>query len=200
MSQRPPVETPDDAQPAAEADATDAPQSAEQEEAPVALPEADELAELRLELETHRERIRELEDQLLRRAADFQNYRRRTQEDLARATEQGRAEAVLRLIDVYDDLGRSLEAADRAGEDRAARFDALREGLELIHRKFTDALAGLGVTPIAAVGQPFDEAVHEALVQQEAEGQPPGTVVAEIQRGYRMGDRILRHARVAVAR
>jgi molecular chaperone GrpE len=148
----------------------------------------------------------ELQDRLLRRAAEFQNYRRRTETELSGAREQGRAEAVSAVLDVYDDLRRSLEAAvqvsgleEGAGEGAAA--DALRQGVELVHRKLGSALAALGVEAIAAVGQPFDEKLHEAVLQQPSQGPdaPSGTVIAEIQPGYRMGDRVLRHARVIVA-
>lgn len=147
----------------------------------------------------------ELKDRLLRRAAEFQNYRRRTEGELGSARAQGRAEAVTAILDGYDDLRRSLDAAtmvsdqDETGDGAAA--DALRQGVELVYRKFGDALAALGVEAIQAVGQPFDETLHEAMLQQPSPGPdfPAGTVIAEIQPGYRMGDRVLRHARVVVA-
>jgi molecular chaperone GrpE len=109
------------------------------------------------------------------------------------------------MLDVYDDLRRSLEAAAAAAEEAPEAtaeplFDALRDGVELVYRKFGDALGALGVEEIPGVGQPFDEAVHEAVMQQPATDEAPsGTVIAELQRGYRMGDRVLRHARVVVA-
>jgi molecular chaperone GrpE len=148
--------------------------------------------------------LKDLQDQLLRRAAEFQNYRRRTEAELAGARSQGRAEAVTAILDVYDDLGRSLEAAEAAAQDDASRgaaFDALLQGVELVYRKFSDALAALGVERIEAVGARFDETLHEAMLQQPADGDgvASGTVIAELQSGYRMGDRVLRHARVVVA-
>jgi len=152
-------------------------------------------------LDELRERVRSLEDDRLRRAAEFQNYRRRTQEDLAQAGDRGRAEVLTRLLDVFDDLLRSREAAEQAATDDAsgARYDALKAGVDLVYRKFEDTLAGLGVRRIDAVGQPFDEALHEALMQQVSDEHASGTVVTEIQPGYTLGDRVLRHARVAVA-
>ena len=175
----------------------DAPDGAEAPPA-VDAPSPDELARLRGE-------VRDLQDQLLRRAAEFQNYRRRTEAELAGARRDGHAEGALAMLDVYDDLRRSLEAAAAAAEeapDATAEplFDALRDGVELVYRKFGDALGALGVEEIPGVGQPFDEQVHEAVMQQPATGETPsGTVIAELQRGYRMGDRVLRHARVVVA-
>lgn len=172
-----------------------------EEAATVAMAAADELAEVRAELDTHREQLRELEEKLLRRAAEFQNYRRRTQEDLAQARERGAAEVITRQLDVLDDLYRSLDAAEQAAEKEQGGplYDTLKQGVDLVTRKFEDTLAAFNVQPIPAVGQPFDENLHEAMMRQEGSGEEAGTVLAEIQRGYAMKDRVLRHARVIVA-
>lgn len=171
------------------------------QEATPGQPPPEDLSAVRAELEAARERLREVEDQLLRRAAEFQNYRRRTQEDLAFAAERGRREVILRMIEVLDDLWRSREAAERAAEHEKAGplFETLKHGVDLVYQKFEDALAAFGVAPIAAVGQPFDERLHEALLQEPADGAAPGTVVSEIRKGYMMGERVLRHAQVVVA-
>jgi molecular chaperone GrpE len=161
---------------------------------------AEEAAAIRADLEEQRNRASDLEQQLLRRAAEFQNYRRRTQEDLQHAASRGRAEVIERMVEVLDDLRRSREAAEEAasGGDGGRLYEVLKEGVDLVYRKFEDRLAAFGVRPIEAVGQQFDEALHEALMQQESD-KPPGTVLAEIQKGYTMGDRVLRHAQVVVA-
>ena len=141
-------------------------------------------------------------DQLLRQAAEFQNYRRRTERERATLLERGRSEVITPLLDVLDDFRRSLEAAAQAEEKEQGgpAHQALRAGVELVYQNFSSALERLGVERIEAVGQPFDEHLHEAMMQQPApEGTAPGTVLDEIQRGYRLGDRILRHARVVVA-
>jgi molecular chaperone GrpE len=140
----------------------------------------------------------QLQDKLLRQAAEYQNYRRRSENDRAEAVRRGRQEVLLPVLDVYDDLRRSLEAARQSGGAEGA-VGALVEGVELVHRKFQDALGRVGVEPIEAVGRPFDEEEHEAVMQQPAEDAEPGTVLAEVQPGYRLGDRVLRHARVIVA-
>ncbi|WP_420454712.1 nucleotide exchange factor GrpE [Rubrivirga sp.] len=143
-----------------------------------------------------------LQDRLLRLTAEYDNYRRRAVSDREEAVRQGRRAVLVPILDVYDDLARSLDAAQRAAEQDAgsASFDALSQGVELVFQKFTDALQKVGVTPIEAVGAPFDEDEHEAMMQQPApEGTDSGTVLAEIQPGYRLGDRVLRHARVIVA-
>lgn len=169
-------------------------------------PQGDEQAmpvdDVAAELESHREQTRQLEEQLLRRAAEFQNYRRRTETELSQAAERGRGEVIVQMLDVLDDLQRSLEAAEKAAETEQGgpTYDALKTGVDLVYKKFSDTLRALGVQEIDAVGQTFDEHVHEAMMQQEAPDTEPGTVVGEIQKGYRMGDRVLRHARVIVAR
>jgi molecular chaperone GrpE len=176
-----------------------------EEAAEVALAAVDELAERAAEVARLQAEVKSLQEQVLRRAAEFQNYRRRTEQDVATASARGREEAVVAVLDVYDDLRRALTAAEQvAGQEGGSpgpAYDALHEGVELVHRKFADALARLGVEPIQAVGQPFDETLHDALVQQPAPDAetPPGTVLAEVQPGYRMGDRVLRHAQVVVA-
>ena len=143
-----------------------------------------------------------LQDQLLRRAAEFQNYRRRTESDRAEAETQGRVAAIVPLLDVYDDLRRSLDAARRVAHQDAgsAAFEALAQGVDLFDRKFEGVLARLGVEPIEAAGKPFSVDEHEAVLQQPApNGEPSGTVLADVQPGYRMGARVLRHACVIVA-
>lgn len=143
-----------------------------------------------------------LQDRLLRLTAEYDNYRRRSVADRQEAVRQGRTGVLLPFLEVYDDLRRSLDAARQASAQEAGSpaLDAMTQGVELVVQKFSDALDKVGVTPIESVGQPFSEAEHEAMMQQEApEGTASGTVLAEIQPGYRLGDRVLRHARVIVA-
>ena len=170
------AEAPDDDVPMAESDATDEDGSTDE--------------------------IERLQDRLLRLTAEYDNYRRRSVTDRDEAVRHGRRAVLTPILDVYDDLTRSLDAARRAAQQDAgsASFDALSQGVELVYQKFSDALQKIGVTPIEAVGKPFDEDEHEAMMQQPApEGTQSGTVLAEIQPGYRLGDRVLRHARVIVA-
>lgn len=144
-----------------------------------------------------------VQNKLLRLTAEYENYRRRSVADRQEAIRQGRQGALVPLLDVYDDFRRSLEAARRTAEQDAeggASVEALMQGIELVAQKFEDALNKLGVEPISAVGAAFSEDEHEAMMQQPApEGTASGTVLAEIQPGYRLGDRVLRHARVIVA-
>jgi len=164
-----------------------------------AVPEAGPAAFKRMEAE-----LETLQDQVIRRAAEFQNYRRRTEQEKNQLAGYVRGQVMESLLDVYDDLRRSLEATEQVDEQDPAKallaYQALKQGVELVYRKFTEEMTRLGVAPIEAVGHPFSETEHEALMQQPApEGTPEGTVLAEVQKGYRMGDRVLRHTKVIVA-
>ena len=144
----------------------------------------------------------QLQDRLLRLTAEYDNYRRRSVADRQEAVRQGRTGVLLPFLEVYDDLRRSLDAARQASAQEAGSpaLAAMAQGVELVVQKFTDALEKVGVTPIESVGRPFSEAEHEAMMQQAAPDETAsGTVLAEIQPGYRLGDRVLRHARVIVA-
>ena len=146
--------------------------------------------------------LQKAREQVLRQVAEFQNYRRRMEREYATQLQRGRIQAIEPMLNVLDDFRRSLDAAEQVAEQNegGAAYDALKAGVELVYQNFSDVLKKLGVEYIDAVGQPFDENLHEALMQQPApEGTEPGTVLAEMQRGYRLGDRVLRHSRVIVA-
>jgi molecular chaperone GrpE len=163
----------------------------------------DDLEQMEQEIARLQDETRALNDQRLRVAAEFQNYRRRSEEALQHAVERGRAEVLTPMLGVLDDLRRSIEAAEKAAESEAGSpaLQSLMQGIDLVFRKFTAEAGRFGVEAMEAVGQPFDENLHEALMQQPApDGVEPGTVIAEAQKGYRMGDRVLRHAQVIVAR
>ncbi len=149
---------------------------------------------LRAELEAARQEAGELRAAWQRSAADFQNFRRRSEQE--REASLGLAsEALLRkLLAVVDDFDRALEAMPAELEQTA-----WVEGIWLVERKLRSLLESEGVTPIEAVGQAFDPREHEAVVHQETSEAPDGTVIAELQRGYRLRDRVLRPALVAVA-
>ncbi len=145
-----------------------------------------------------------LKDRLLRQAAEFQNYRRRVEQERQSDVKFGQSLVIQQLLDVYDDLRRSIEAAEETarGEqvDAEAAFGSLIGGVELVFKKFSDELQRFGVEPIEAVGNEFSEDEHEAMMQQPApDGTPPGIVLAEIQKGFRMGGRVLRHSKVVVS-
>jgi molecular chaperone GrpE len=129
----------------------------------------------------------------LRLAADFDNFRRRTNRELADRSRYASEDAARALLPVLDNLRRAMEhSGEAAGDD-------LLSGLELVVREFETALGKLGVTAIDAVGRPFDPAVHEAIGGEESGAVDVDTVTTELQRGYRLHDRVLRPALVRVA-
>jgi molecular chaperone GrpE len=154
--------------------------------------------DLRAQLEAARQEIEQFDDRFKRQAAEFQNFRRRTEEDKTKWSNEAKASVLKALLDVFDDLDRARDETARA--EGEAALTSLREGVDLVHRKFNETLDRLGVEPISTEGQPFDEHLHEALMQQPApDGVEPGTVLTEYQRGYTLGERVLRHSKVVVA-
>jgi molecular chaperone GrpE len=132
-------------------------------------------------------------DLLLRKTAEFDNYRKRVERERREQAELANADLLRDLLPMVDDLERALtvDAGDNA--------EAYRRGVELIARRFADALARRGVTPIDPLGAQFDPREHEAVTHEPAEGARDGEVVAVLSRGYRLKDRLLRPAMVKVA-
>ena len=140
------------------------------------------------------EQLAEEREQRLRALAEFDNYRRRTRQELAVAQQAGKREVLLAFLDVMDDFDRALLHMDEAS-------NAVVEGLQLIRRRFSDVLLSNGVTAFDSEGQPFDPMVHEAIsVIDGDDGAESGTVYAEERRGYLMDGELLRPARVVVLR
>jgi molecular chaperone GrpE len=146
-------------------------------------------------LEEARAEALRMRDQLLRTAADFDNYKKRARRETQDAERRVREDFLRDLLPVFDNLER---AAQHAGS--ASDVKSLAEGISMVMRLFTDTLARLGVERVNAVGQAFDPALHEAVQQLETTEYPAGAVAAEVQAGYRMGDRLVRPAMVVVAK
>ncbi len=164
----------------------------------------DELADRAVEIERLNNELGQATDQLKRQAAEFQNYRRRTEQEKAQSVTLGKSLVITSLLEIIDDFERSLEATNKAEQDvegeLSPTYQSLKNGVDLVYQKLKGELTRLGVEPIEAIGLPFNEDLHEAMMQQPAaEGEEAGIVLTEIQRGYRMGDRVLRHARVIVS-
>lgn len=199
-----PEATPDQNGASAEAAADTGPSDAPEQQAAEDGPrdEPSEASSPEAQIAALKEEQEELNDRLLRQAAEFQNYRRRMQREKKKFLRSGKKEVVLPMLDVLDDFQRSIEAAEQLQEqdDLDAAYESLKSGVEMVFRKFLDELEGVGVEPIEAEGEPFDESEHEAMMQQPApEGVEAGTVLTEIRKGYRLDDQILRHSRVVVA-
>ena len=132
------------------------------------------------------------DESYLRLAADFDNYRKRVAREYVEVTTRANERLLNELLPVLDDLERALEAA--ASHEEAK----LEEGVQLVHRSLASLLERHGLSEIEAEGA-FDPHVHEALLSQPGEGAESGTVLQVIQKGYRLGDRVLRPTRVIVS-
>ena len=174
----------------AETDAVDSPPEEQTEE--------EALRETIAQLE---EENKELNNRLLRTAAELDNVRRRAKRDKKRRYRAGKVDAIRTLLGVLDDFERSVDAADQMEDvqDVESAYTSLKGGTEMVLQKFRDELKSLGVTPIQAEGEPFDEELHEAMMRQPMADVEPGTVVQEVRKGYRLGDRVIRYSRVIVA-
>ncbi|MBP2017358.1 molecular chaperone GrpE [Symbiobacterium terraclitae] len=139
-------------------------------------------------------KVAELTERLIRLHADFENYRRRMQREKEEVAVYGNQRLLLNLLPVLDNLERALATPPTPGDER------LREGVELTARAFRAVLEKEGVTPIEAVGKPFDPNLHEAMMTDEDPEQEDGVVLAEFQKGYRLGDRVIRASLVKVNR
>ena len=146
-------------------------------------------------LEEAKAEAQRLRDQLLRLAADFDNFRKRSRREITDAEKRAREETLRELFPVFDSLERAEAAAETATDVKA-----LAVGVGLAIKQFHDTLGKLGVERINAVGRAFDPALHEAVQQIETTEHPPGTVVAEVQAGYRANDRLIRPSVVVGAK
>ncbi len=132
-------------------------------------------------------------EQLQRSRADFANYQKRSKSQADADRQYAIGSLTRDLLDGFDNLERATDAL------RASAAPGIGAGLELVHKQLLATLAKHGVQPISALGQPFDPNQHEALVQQPDAEHPEGTVVAELGKGYRLHDRVLRPTKVAVS-
>jgi molecular chaperone GrpE len=141
--------------------------------------------------------LKQTQDRLLRLQADFENYRRRALKEHTEAHQYGHQNLVKDLLSSVDNLDRAIEHAKKSG---GGDLESLLQGVELVRRELLTALGKHGVVIIEALGQPFDPSLHEAMAQAPDESVAPNTVVQELQKGYKLRDRLIRPARVIVAR
>ncbi len=144
------------------------------------------------QLEKLEKEKRELHDRLLRTAADFENFKKRSKKEADEASTRGREQLLKELLPALDNLERALKHAP-AG-------DPLAVGVQQTEKQLLQALEKFGVVRFSAVGKPFDPSLHDAIQQVETSEYPPGTVAQEFASGYMLGQRLLRAAMVAVAK
>jgi molecular chaperone GrpE len=136
-----------------------------------------------------------MKDNWLRSAADFDNFRKRSRKDIEDARRNGREDLLKAVLPVFDNLERAIQSAQRSTDVKA-----VSDGLSMVQRQFVESLAREGIARVPTVGHAFDPSVHEAIQQVETSDHEPGTVLAEVQPGYKQGERLVRAAMVVVAK
>jgi molecular chaperone GrpE len=142
--------------------------------------------------EEEQDQVRELEEKYLRLRADFDNYRRRTQQEKESLWERSAAQIIEQILPVIDDLERALEVE--------SADPALKEGVQMICRRLLDILGQAGLAPIEAIGEPFDPNLHDAVDRENGEAEGEDIVVAQYRRGYCFKDKLLRASMVKVGK
>jgi molecular chaperone GrpE len=154
------------------------------------------VAELVQALEKKTKEAAEANEKYLRTYADFENYRKRMQRDLADFRKYANEQFALELLTVVDHMGLALKHAGESGET----VQGMQQGVELVYKQLRDALEKIGVKQFAAEGEPFDPARHDAMMQVVTDEVPENTVVQVMQDGYLYHEKVLRHAKVSVSK
>jgi molecular chaperone GrpE len=150
---------------------------------------------LKQELEQARAKSEEYLDNWRRAAADLANYRKRTEKDVTEITKAANSMLILRLLPVLDDFDRAFQTIPEELRDLT-----WVDGMRLISRKLRAILEAEGLKPIEALGQPFDPNLHEAVIHEETDKHQEGLVMSELQKGYKLNDRVLRPTLVKVSK
>jgi molecular chaperone GrpE len=162
-------------------------------------PEVAELVATRGELKRLEGEVKELKDSLARRQADFENYRKRMERERAETYNRVVADIAAKLLPVLDNLKRALEMEASVEASESDEFRHFLSGVDLIYKQLAGVLDALGVKPVLAEGEQFNPHLHEAVVTEPTDDYEPDTVMQEIVRGFRMGDKLIRPALVKVA-
>jgi len=155
----------------------------------------EEITSLKTAVENAKEEAAEYYDRLLRVSADLENYKKRIAKEKSDLVQYGNEKLIRELLPVLDNMERAL-AHDNSTPNQKGVLEGVRITLDL----FLKTLETFGVTPITAVGEPFNPALHEAVMEQATDEVDPGYVAAELQKGYVLNDRLLRPAKVVVAK
>lgn len=161
-------------------------------EDPAAVPTGPSADELLAAMTAERDKLR---DQLLRSAADFDNYRKRARKDVEEAERRAKEDVLREVLTIVDNLERAVQASSAATD-----VAAVADGVRMVLKSFDDIANRIGIERVVTMGQKFDPSLHDAVQQVESVEHEPGTVIAEVQGGYRLGARLLRPAIVVVAK
>lgn len=173
--------------------ADDANERAEERESEEKEAEASE-SDSNSELTALQEKYDTLNQQYLRLAADFDNFRKRTEAEREGLLKYGTENALKKLIEVLDNFERGKKALENVDD-----CEKVKESFDLVHKQVVEALTKLGLEEIDTKGKEFDPNFHEAVMQTPTAEQPENTIIAELQKGYKMGDKVLRASLVNVA-
>ncbi len=156
------------------------------------------LAELRSQIDSLKEELEKCHDRFLRKAAEFENYRKRTDKERGEAAQLAKSSILMEFLPIADACERALKKMDepQRGDESLEHY---REGVRLLYKQIHDVFTRIGVVPVEAEGQKFDPHFHEAVAREEDPGQKDNTVVGELRRGYLFKGRLLRPAQVRVA-
>lgn len=146
------------------------------------------------EPEMLKNKIKELEERYVRLYSEFDNYKRRTTKERIELLQTAGKDIIVSLLPVLDDMERALKASESAAD-----VQALREGVTLVHKKFSGALEGLGLKPIVAIGEPLDVDLHEAITKVPAPSpELSGKVIDEVEKGYTLNGKVIRFTKAVV--
>ena len=162
-------------------------------------PEVAELVATRAELKRLEGEVKELRDSLARRQADFENYRKRMERERSETFNRVVVDIAAKLLPVLDNLKRALDTEASVEASESDEFRHFLSGVDLIYKQLNGVLDALGVKPVLAEGERFDPHLHEAVVTESTDDFEPDTVMQEIVRGFRVGDKLIRPALVKVA-
>ncbi len=152
--------------------------------------------EIKEEASEAEKKIAELSDKILRITAEYENYRKRTQREKESLYEMSKADTVAAFLPLFDNIEKAIKVkpADASGE-----WKAFSEGVDLMKKQMADILSSLGISAIDAVGEEFNPELHNAVMHVEDEEAGEGVIVEEFQKGFKIGDRVIRHSVVKVA-
>jgi molecular chaperone GrpE len=162
-------------------------------------PEVAELVATRAELKRLENEVKDLRDSLARRQADFENYRKRMERERSETYARVVVDIAAKLLPVLDNLKRALETEASVEASESDEFRHFLSGVDLIYKQLNGVLEALGVKAVPAEGEQFDPHLHEAVVTEPTDDYEPDTVIQEIVRGFKVGDKLIRPALVKVA-
>jgi molecular chaperone GrpE len=177
--------------------------SANAEETPASGPgesgaTADALVQLQNELAAAKAELQQNQDRFLRKAAEFENFRKRMEKEKGDTALLAKSSVLMEFLPIADACERALESLERRQESGES-LEHYREGVRLLYKQIHDVFSRIGVVPVAARGQKFDPHYHEAIAREEDPEHEENTVTLELRRGYLFKDRLLRPAQVKVA-